>query len=427
MRVGIQSWGSMGDVRPMLCLGHALVRAGHQVVFAATCVDAVDHAETCRRLGLEHLPAPSLVTVELSQLRQGLLAGHALSQLSTLYDQLLLPSVPMMREVSQALCQRCDVVVGHFLVHPLRAAAERADRPHLSVAFWPGMVPGAQQPPWPLPDLGAWSNRLCWALVRRMINRTLLPRVAEDWTRLGLPRPRDVLRDCWYAPRGNLLACSPQLYPQTAAWPEQHLCGAFHVLPDDSQTLLPPVVEAFLAEGPPPVLLTLGSPQLLDPQGAMALLIALARRLGCRALINTTSPAHPAWTREERICFTGGLNHRLIMPRCAAILHHGGAGTSHAAARAGRPSLVVAFIDEQLAWGWTLHRRQVAARPLRYRHATVERLVGRMRRCLQDPMMRQHAQELGARMAQEDGSARAVDIIAGACSEMHAHAWPQDL
>jgi len=420
MRVGIQTWGSMGDIRPMLCLGHALQAAGHQVAISACAVDQVDHGATCRRLGLAFEPVATEATITINDLRRQLAQRNVMTQLTVLLDRMFLPAVPRMREAAARLAASSDVLVGHFLVHPLRLAAAAAGLPHLSVAFWPGMVPGPAAPPWPLPPLGRPANRAVWALTSHVLNRVVLPRIAGDWRLAGLPPPRDVYADCWFSGLDNLLACSPLLAPPDPSWRTFQVCGAFERLPDDRQEAVPPALEDFLASGPAPVYLTLGSLQLLDPEGAMALFIGAARRLGIRAIINSTSPSHPPGTRAGDLFFSGPANHHLLLPRCAVVVHHGGAGTSHAVAAAGRAAIVCAFIDEQMAWGSLLHARGIALRPLRYRDLDVALMARCLQQALSDVPMQQRARSLGAALAGEDGAQAAVGLITQAAARFAA-------
>jgi len=426
VRVGIQTWGSMGDIRPMLCLGHALQAAGHQVAISACAVDLVDHAATCRRLGLTYEAIPTEATVSISDLRQQLAQRNVMTQLTVLLDRMFLPALPQMHASAARLARDSDVLIGHFLVHPLRLAAARADLPHLGVAFWPGMVPAPGSPPWPLPQLGGLGNRALWRLTRGILNHVVLPRIRDDWRQAGLPAPRDVYADCWFSPLDNLLACSPLLAPPDPAWRTFQVCGAFQRLPDERQEPIAPELEDFLASGPAPVYLTLGSLQLLDPEGAMALFIGAVTRLGIRAIINTTSAAHPPGSRQGGIFFCGPANHRLLLPRCALVVHHGGAGTSHAVAAAGRPAIVLAFIDEQMAWGGLLRARGIALPPLRYRNCDAAMLARCLHEALADAPMRERARALGSALAQEDGAQRAVELIHAAVARFHAAPVAQD-
>ncbi|HNT27480.1 MAG TPA: glycosyltransferase, partial [bacterium] len=103
--------------------------------------------------------------------------------------------------------------------------------------------------------------------------------------------------------------------------------------------------------------------------------------------------------------------HDILFPRCSAIVHHGGAGTTQTAVRAGRPSVVVPHLMDQFFWGDLLYRRGMAPPPIRRRRLTVEKLSHAIRQAASDPAMSERAATIGAQVAAEDGVARAVELI----------------
>jgi sterol 3beta-glucosyltransferase len=176
---------------------------------------------------------------------------------------------------------------------------------------------------------------------------------------------------------------------------------------------MPAQLRDFLDEGEPPVYITLGTAQALEPDKNMQLLIAAAQKSGCRALVQTGSEHYPANCRDKtsRIYFIARTPHHQVFPHCAAVVHHGGSGTTHSAARSGCPSVVVPFTDEQRFWGMTLHRLGIACKPIWYKHATPEKLAERIRSVLESPQAHQRAALLGEQIRQEDGVSQAVELI----------------
>ena len=103
--------------------------------------------------------------------------------------------------------------------------------------------------------------------------------------------------------------------------------------------------------------------------------------------------------------------HDWQFPRMAAIVHHGGAGTTGAAIRAGKPSVVTPFISDQFAWARLLHTRNLAPAPLPHRAMTADTLAVAIKTALENGAMRQRAKAVGATVCAEDGLARAVAAI----------------
>ena len=102
------------------------------------------------------------------------------------------------------------------------------------------------------------------------------------------------------------------------------------------------------------------------------------------------------------------VDHGSIIPKAKAVIHHGGAGTVHAAARAGVPSIVVPFIGDQRFWGNLLHRRGLGPEPIPYRNLSSDRLAAAL---AESEAYRENARHVGERMWSEDGLAVAVTVL----------------
>ena len=105
------------------------------------------------------------------------------------------------------------------------------------------------------------------------------------------------------------------------------------------------------------------------------------------------------------------VDHEWLLPRCAAFVHHGGAGTVAAALRAGLPSVVVPHMIDQYTWARRLRELGAAAAPIPRRRLTAQRLQKALTEVLGDRAMRERARELGEQIGQEDGIARAIDAF----------------
>jgi sterol 3beta-glucosyltransferase len=103
--------------------------------------------------------------------------------------------------------------------------------------------------------------------------------------------------------------------------------------------------------------------------------------------------------------------HAWLFPRAAAVVHHGGAGTTAAGLRAGVPSVIVPFFGDQPFWGQRVAQLGVGPAPIPRRELTVERLAQAIHEAVTDPAMRQRAAHLGSNIRAEDGIARAVAVI----------------
>lgn len=411
LKIGIQTWGSEGDIRPLIALAEALVERGHQVELVATRLGVVELPTA--RPGLTVALVPPGPPADLAAFTARL--GDQSSSwglLKALFRELFIPFLPEMEAAAARLVTGSDLLIGHFAVHPLQAAARAAGKPYISITYMPGLIPTAEAPPHPLPDLGRWFNPWLWRLAGWKLDGELLATCRASFTRAGLQLTH-ILPDAWSSPTLNLVAASPAFWPAPRDWPAQHrLTGEF--ISARAPVPLPDALEAFLTAGPPPVYLGLGSPQQCRPEEATALLAEAAALCGRRAIVRSLAAAHPPWTTTGDILWCGAVDHRALFPRCAAVVHHGGAGTSHAAARAGVPSVAVTFLDEQGAWAAALRRAGVAPAHVHYRRVTPALLARRIAEAL-SPERVANARRLAQAMAAENG-------IATACALIEAHA-----
>jgi len=138
---------------------------------------------------------------------------------------------------------------------------------------------------------------------------------------------------------------------------------------------------------------------------------ARSGRNGCRAIVQSNWNDVTSMPEDARIYRLVSAPHTEIFPRCAAVVHHGGAGTTQTALRCGRASVVVAHVTDQFFWGAKLEELGVAPAAIDRRKATPAKLAAAIRKVLATPAMRARAEELGRKLQAEDGVAEAVRII----------------
>src|SRR5690606_19464725 len=112
--------------------------------------------------------------------------------------------------------------------------------------------------------------------------------------------------------------------------------------------------------------------------------------------------------------------HDWLFPRVSAVVHHGGAGTTAAGLRAGKPTVIVPFIADQPFWGRVVHELGVGTAPIPQKQLTVDALTAALNRVVHDADMRRRAEALGEKLRGEDGIGCAVEII----RDLSAHAQP---
>ena len=421
MRTGLQAWGSEGDIRPFTALAAGLVAAGHEVTLAVTDNIGRDYGGVAARHGYRLLPVPNPLKPSAEQVekvwREIIELGNPIRQAELVMRHGFDPVMEPMYAAARDLCATNHLVVGHFFVFPLRVAAEKAQVPVATVNIVHNCLPSASICPPGLPDLGKWSYPLGWRLVRTMVNRIFLPRVNALRVREGLAPDSDVMTRTWAADRLNLIAVSRHICRTPSDWDPRHrVCGFLAPPAGTVAERLPDGLDAFLANGSPPVYITFGSmmpnslPYIRETAGIW---LDAVRRAGCRAILQLPWDDLAAFEADARTFPVRWAPYREVFPRCAMVVHHGGAGTTQSALLSGRPSIIVAHVSDQFFRGAELQRLGVGGNVLRRKGLTARALAAEILRVLADPGMTARAGELGRKMSEEDGVGTAVGLIEG--------------
>ncbi len=411
LKIGLMTWGSNGDVRPFLVLGRELSSRGHEVRLVVFPVDHRDYTRDAMDAGidLEQAPPPVCDLKDLARKARGFIGR--LRSMNLLMEGTFYPRHSEMRDAAQILCRSCDMVVGHFLMYPLRLLADAQGIIHSSLTFCPMIVPAKNRAPYPFSDMGGLLNRLAWNLAARIIHAALKPGISSFCALAGLPVPEDILRNAFLSRSLNLI-CASKVFAKGWDPEDSRHCQAGFLGMDGEDSPLHDDLEEFLSAGPPPVYMGFGSCDQLAPDEIFELMVQSAGLSGVRAIIQTSADIRDLNSLKRDIYITSGLPHRAVFPRCAGIVHHGGAGTTHTALISGKPSAVVPFMDEQVWWGQRLKEMGAAvSRPLDIRRANPRRLGKIMQKLAADKDAADRARSVGEAIRQENGPKTASDLI----------------
>jgi len=419
VRIGIQTWGTEGDVRPFFSLARALRDRGHTVRVVYTSVEGRDFQPLAAQCGVEAVGVGAeyfRANAERNGRRaqESFELGNPLSQIRLIVEDLMDPVAMAMFEAGAALAAESDAMVGHFLAHPAGAAAERQGIPYGIVALQP-IFASAHYAPVGMPAFPRWLNPLKWRLVARVLESVFRDRVNDLRTRVGLAPVRDLHRNTLERSAFGLVAVSPSLFPRPPDWSAHaEVCG-FLGLPDAAEPWVKePALRDFLAAGPPPAFLSFGSMFNLDGDRTSATVAQLAEAVvlaGTRGIIQAKEEVIARAPRHASIAYVARAPHAQLFPLCSVIVHHGGAGTTQSALLAGRPSVVVPHAADQFYWGDLLHARGVASKALTARALTPGALASRLRFVLERPALGERAGMLGDALRGERGPERAAELV----------------
>jgi sterol 3beta-glucosyltransferase len=413
MRIAIVCVDTRGGVQPYLGLGLGLRRAGHEVRVAAP--EGFRGFVEPTGLPFAGLPGEAEGVMQSPEVRaameKGFLATHRL---------MVEKAGQMVREQARAMLAACagsDAVLGGFGgMLSGEGVAEKLGVPFVQAHLQPLTPTGAYPGLLSVPGL-RWfgpANRLSHAVSRQVFWQPLRGAVnaarrdvlglppAPFWGNVGRVRgPRDLI----------LYGYSPSLLPRPAGWPAGvHVTGYWFL--DRPEGWGPPAgLEAFLAAGPPPVAVGFGSMGSRDAEATARLVLDAVRKLGRRVVLlsgwgGLSAADLPAWAYRA-----DAVPHDWLYPRCAAAVHHGGAGTTAAALRAGAPSVVVPFAADQPFWGRLIARNGLGDCPSSRKRLTADRLAASLARVLDRERISQAAADAGRRIRAEAGVSAAVKII----------------
>lgn len=418
MKIGMQTWGSHGDIRPFLALAEGLQANGHEVTLVITCVDSAAYAniKSAQGVKINVIGSPVISPEQAEEIGQTAYSiRNPMTQMATILRLCYDPVEDLMFQAAQRLCADSDVLIGHYFMHPLQVAAEKAQRPYVSVLLSHAGVPSAFNHPLGLTALGKTGNRLLWWLTKAALNRTLKHYPNRLRRQLGLPPTQDIVTQVWMSPQLTLLGVSPQICRPQADWPASvQPCGFLDMPNIELEGPLSAALTAFLEGGDAPVYMTLGSWMPKDIQGqaeTLRLLTQAAELAGCRAIIQSSSPQACGFRSSDQLLYISSTPHHAVFPHCRAILHHGGAGTTQSATLAGTPSIVVSHISEQEHWGRELQRMGIGGRLHKRRNVTAKDLARQIELLQRTPEMKARAEAIAGAMRQEDGVATAVALI----------------
>jgi UDP:flavonoid glycosyltransferase YjiC (YdhE family) len=396
----------------MIALADGLQKAGHTVTLVVTSLDNRNYSEECAAFNISYQQIPERINFDLESFAQQTFRMNTAQWLVSLLDTAFFPYEDCIYQASRQLADTNDLVIGHHFLYPLKIAAFKHNKPFHSVMFCHGVIQSLSQPPFRFPNLGKRLNPLQWRLMDIIFDFILKKKLTRLWNDEGMPKIKHVLSELLSSDILNLVAVDPVFCPTIHEWkPQHHACGFLNLPTKNQNWHIDTELQSFLDSGPAPVYMTFGSLQQAVPEWSMDLFIKATHLAGCRSIIQTSSANYPENTQQENIFFIGRHPHQSLFKHCAAIVHHGGAGTTHSASLCGRPSIVIPFMDEQLFWAVTLEKLGLAFKPLQAKDATETRLASRISTILSNGNYLDNANKIGAIISERQGVSNAVDII----------------
>ena len=413
MKITVFAAGSRGDIQPCVVLSRGLQQAGYHVRLAAPA----DFADFVQQHGVGFYPLRGDVQqLMASDTGRQFMATGGANPLKSIraIRTLIAPVVMSMAEDAFAACQDADALIclGVFSAFG-QAIAEALRIPILHVEPTPLLPTRAfPAPSWPIQrDLGGLHNYLSGVAMLQVVWLWYRPFVNEFRKKLGLSPYSTARFHRTLRSTPMLGAYSPSLIPPPADWPERvHVTGNFFL--DTQADWQPsPELQAFLAAGAPPVYIGFGSMAGRNPEELATLILDALAKSGQRGLLLTGWGGMRTATVPGSVFVVDVAPHRWLFPRMAAVVHHGGAGTTAEGLRAGVPTVIVPFVFDQPFWGARVKALGLGPAPIPQKQLTADGLAHAIRIAVTDTEMKQRARAIGAAIRAENGIANAVRIV----------------
>ena len=419
-RISILTYGSRGDVEPFVALGVGLQNAGHAVRLAGPA----PFAPLVEAYGLEFDPIegnPDELTQAFADR-----AGLSWPRMVAKMIQHVLPLAQAAFRTVEMAVRDADLIVHSFLMTDAgHTMAHYRGVPDISAQFFPVFLPTSVFSAVALPDLplGGLYRRATHALNTAMFRYGA--RLLYRWVRASTPDLPDLapwpFRNQVGAGTPILFAYSSHILPHPPEWPSYAHVTGYWQLPPRPGWAPPDALVRFLESGPPPVYFGPGSMRTENLLNLLRTVVASARACGQRVFLGVSSEVLGGELRGADVFATEGVPHAWLFPRMRYILHHGGAGTTGAAAAAGVPSTAIPFSADQAFWARQIHRLGVGPAAPPARHLTRGRLEAILNDALANPAYQRRAEILGENIRQEDGVASAMRVIHGQLAAWKGH------
>lgn len=412
MRITVVALGTRGDVQPMMALARGLRSAGHDICMVAGSnferwvrdegfdFEASIDIEALMRSpkGIEWVERSDNPRKQLSIMRE-LLLPHGEAMVRPLLKRAATTDVFVSGFVSepfvQSICEKYGIRQINTLLQPYHATTD-ADSSMVAVVPRRRNILNYV--------IGLIGERLVWTVARDSVNQMrteslgLPPQTPLAYRRASLAMP-------------TIYGFSRHVIPPAPNWNENAHIGGYWFLDEDQDWQPSPELTHFLEAGDPPLYIGFGSMSSSDPAQTVDLVAEALRRINCRAVMISGWSGAEQVPVPDSILMVKRVPHHWLFNRVAGVIHHGGAGTTAAGLRAGKPTLIIPHMSDQPFWGRRVYELGVGAKPIPRHKLTVENLAQGIHTLMKDTSVQAAAHTLGEKIRAEDGVGNTVAII----------------
>jgi rhamnosyltransferase subunit B len=372
MTILLLTIGSHGDVHPFIGLGIALKQRGHRV----RVIVNPHFADLVTQAGLELIPLG--VAEDFTTLRENPDLWHPRKGFKTVFTAVADGLRPIYEAVTQNYIAGETVIAASSLAFGARVAQDKFNLPLATIHLAPAVFRSTIAPP-KLPGLfmPAWLPRTFKELLftlgdHLVIDRLICPTLNKFRAEVGLPPVHGIIKNWWNSPT-RVIGLFPDWFaPPQSDWPPQTRLTGFPLFDEHTIRPLSADVQNFLAAGDAPIVFTPGS-AMHHADDFFRASLAACLKLNRRGILLSTHAGHIPPNLPPTVRHFSYIPLSQLLPKSAAVIHHGGIGTSAQSLAAGIPQIVCPFTHDQPDNADRLQRLGVAKiiLPRRYRTAKV--------------------------------------------------------
>jgi sterol 3beta-glucosyltransferase len=413
MRITILALGSRGDVQPYVALGAGLKQAG----FAPRLVTFENFEPMVRAQGLDFHPVKGDVQAMLTMGSGANLAeagNNPIRFYRAVKESFGSIADDYVTALSADVLQDSDIIVNQLPASLFGYdLAEKLGVPYLVAS----VIPLYRTRAWPLVlfpmfSMGGWFNALTYRVAEQMAWGMFRSTINQFRTKIGLSKAP------FWGHFGRMMTervpvingFSTHTVPRPADWGDHvHVTGYW--LLDEPDWTPPPDLVRFLCSGAKPVFVGFGSVPTTDAERLTHVIVEASRQSDVRVILSSGWANLGQQELPETILKIGYVPYPWLLPQMAAVVHHGGSGTTGQALRAGVPSMVVPFAADQFYWGSRVMELGAGPAPIPYKQLSAENLAAALEYMISDEHLKNNAAILGEKLRAENGVTTAVQVI----------------
>lgn len=410
MHIALLTYGSRGDMQPFLALAVGLQKAGHTICLAGP--------ECFKELVEQHaVPFFSLAgNPEEISMRFNNAGTNPVKVIRSIRDYVY-AIAPQVAGGAHKSMEGADLVIHSFLFTTgAHSFARDMDIPDISVQTFPMFAPTrafpnvsmAKIPPGIISYFSHWlATQIFW-----YGGNTGMPSFRRQY-------PQDFPVRLYWPFRQNdkrpvtplVFAYSPSVLPRPVEWNTTNISIPGYFFLDEVGFKPPSALLKYLEAGQPPVCVSFGSMIHQHGESIRDAILDALRQTHQRAIILTGWGGWTSQTPTEDIFTLKSAPHDWLFPRCKLLIHHGGAGTTGAGLRAGKPNIVIPFAGDQPFWAERVAEIGAGPKPIPVKKLNAELLVKAIKHTLNDSNISQSAYVIGKKIGAEDGVSETVRLV----------------